>query len=91
VTLWGPLDGLLRLYYKGNVGIISYFNLPELWDAESRLFQLSEDNTISPAEFEELTKNKENKVYLFDPKLGSIHDVTGKDYTHLKEFFNENQ
>lgn len=86
MTLWGSMNlPLLEYYGKGNVGTISEFNLPELWDAKSRLYQLSEDSTISSAEFEKLTKEKNNKVYLFDPELENIHDVTGQDLLYAKE------
>ena len=72
---------------RGTIFSIEITNDEEIikvYEGSFEVYPPKKDLTFD-AEFEKLTKEKNNKVYLFDPELENIHDVTGQDFLYAKE------
>ena len=88
-STWG-MEPILGYYGRDAVvARVTMVNLLEVWNSESG-YTLLDKKPITSREFEELAMGKDNKVYLFDPKNDSFHNVTGKDYAFLRKVLSDN-
>lgn len=78
-----PISAAISGLYGVDEKRVFEATLLEVWNG--RHLPSSSAQNISPQQFEELAKKTGNKVYFFNHKDDSIHDVTGKDLLHVKK------